>query len=96
MQGSAAELDFMLADCGVPVVFGGVTVSGLLDVTALDELTAEGVRAGERLIKVGIRNGALAALVVDAAITVDGAAYHIRDCGHPGSDGMRYLTLAEG
>jgi hypothetical protein len=96
MQGNAAELDFMLADSGVPVVYGGVTVSGVLDVLAVDELTTEGIRTGERSIKVGIRAGSLVGLVVDRAITVNGVAYHIRDCGHPTADGMRYLTLAEG
>jgi hypothetical protein len=96
MLGTVAELDYMLADAGVPVVYGAQSTSGLLDVLSLDELMPEGIRIGERSIRVGIRDGSLTALVVGGAITVNGASYHIRDCGHPLAEGTRYLTLADG
>lgn len=96
MLGTAAELDLMAADLGLAVVYGAQRTNGWLNVLAVTEVLPDGLRPGERSITLNIRDGSLTGLLVDTAITVGGAPYHIRDCGHPRGDGLRTLTLAEG
>jgi hypothetical protein len=100
--GSAAELDLMLADLGLPVSYtapGGVAQStnGILDTQQVTSLNIDtGMTTVGRLPKLRIRDGSLTGLVNERAITVNGNPYHLRDLGDAGADGSRVLHLVEG
>jgi hypothetical protein len=95
MQGSVAELDFMLADAGIPVVYGAVTVFGLLDVSPIYSSSEGGIQIVGRITKLGIRDGAISPMV-DDMLTVGGKTRHVLDLGDPDADGLRWLQLVEG
>lgn len=86
----------MLAGIGSSVVYGSSpvqTCSGSLKRLSVDEATAAGLsRIGVQTV-LTIRDGALASLIDDATITVDGVDYVIRDIGVALQDGTRRLTV---
>lgn len=96
--GTAAELDFMLRDSGVPVVYGAPAQNtyGQLD---RGEILVEGqapmqLRDGAQTLV--IREGSLADLRNNRQITIDGVAYTITDIGVADTEGWRRLTVIAG
>lgn len=74
------DIDAMLAELGVPCVFGAVTVPCLVDtpdsVALADAGLGGGVIAGK--VAVTIRTDSLPGIDVGSEITVDGASYKVR------------------
>ena len=99
MQGSVAELDFMLKDAGQPVVFSraGQTIARTYGNFDQKPLLGQGP-GGYEVIgtdrTVVIRDGTQGTATLDDAVAVDGGTYTIRDLGVKQADGTRVLTLA--
>ena len=98
MQGTTAELDFMLADAGTPCVFsrGGTTLAttnGILDLKQLLGQGQDGLVPIGRDITLIVRSGTYGSARLDDTVTISGVAYLVRDLGDPHADGSRTLTL---
>jgi hypothetical protein len=99
MQGSPAELDFMLKDAGSSVVFSraGVRLAatyGLLDTKQIIGQADGGFAEIGRDVTLVIRDGTQGALQVNDAATIGATAYRVRDLGDVDADGTRTLMLA--
>lgn len=70
-------------------------VVGQLKRVPVQTPTVSGLERIGTSITLILRADALSGLVVDAVITVDGAAYVIRDPGTVQADGLRRLALVE-
>jgi hypothetical protein len=92
----AADLDALLAQLGVSVLYGGATVNGLLDQEDVLETDGGGFQVAIRRQVVRVKTGALAALSVNSAITVDGNPYHIREVRLEGDGAYTAITLVTG
>ncbi len=93
----AADLDALLAQLGVSVTYGGNTVNGLFDREDLFLQDPSGLHVSTKRQSVLVKTGALTALAVNSAITVDGGTYHIRDVSlEPGDGAFTRITLATG
>ena len=77
MIDTTAELAYMLDDCGVTVTLGAASTSGTLDEP--DEVLLEVAQLVGAKRTVVIATGSLGGLVADAAVTVAGAPYTVRD-----------------
>jgi hypothetical protein len=83
-----ADVDMALADAGVMVTFGAQSTHGLIENTETSTLdVTTGLTLLQRTTTLYIREGSLAGLVEDAAITVDGVNYRIRNPGTGVGDG---------
>jgi hypothetical protein len=92
----AEDLDAFTADFGVPVQFAGApaTLHGLEDVADQDVLDAGGraiVVAGDPVVT--LRTDAVAGLKVGAALTVNAAAYTVRQKHRVGDGAFTLVAL---
>lgn len=83
----AADVAALLADFGLPITVGAVTIKGLVDRRDIPVLSTEGMAAfASRHVVVTIHTGTLTGLAIGGAIVVDGlglivAAIHEIDDG---------------
>lgn len=101
MQGSAAELDFMMQDAGLPVVFsrGATTLAttfGLFDKKQILGQADGSYEVTGRDVTVTIRDGTQSTTTFEDTATIGGIAYSVRDLGLALADGTRVITLAGG
>lgn len=75
--GSTADLDAMLAECGVPCINGLSYFSGILNESSTMEQT-DGMMVQVNETTLLCRTGAYGSLVKNAAILVDGIGYTVR------------------
>ena len=99
MQGSAAELDFMLKDAGQPVVFAraGKTLATTNGLFERKPLLGQGPGGYEDMgidTTLAIRDGTQGTLTLEDTATIGGVSYKVRDLGVVQADGLRLLTLA--
>jgi hypothetical protein len=74
------DLPAFFGDLGVPVVLGPSRTKGLFNQTQLERVAAEtGALENITDTTVVVATGTVTGLVQDAAITVDGVAYVVRD-----------------
>lgn len=73
-----ADLDTMIADFGVPVAMGSITVKGIVD-QYHDEMAGsdQGPQFMTHRVSVRVKTGDLPALASGAAITVNGTAMKV-------------------
>ena len=101
MQGTAAELDFMLKDAGSPVVFSRAVqiIATTYGNFERKPLLGQGPGGYEDLgidTTLVIRDGTHGTAMLEDTVTVDGGTYKIRDLGVKQADGTRVITLAGG
>lgn len=72
-----ADIDSMLADCGVPVTLGSVTGSGVMNIVDQSLLPAGTHSLVGRVVTVHVRTGTFPTVAEGNAITVDGIAYRV-------------------
>lgn len=77
MIDTTAELGYILADVGVRVTLGASFTDGILEEP--DDLVLEAAQVVGAKRTVLIATGSLPGLVADAAVTVAGAPYTVRD-----------------
>lgn len=99
--GTTGELDFMLKDAGVAVVFSraGVTLAstyGLLDKTQLIGQVDGNYEAIGRDTTLTVRDGTIGTTTHEDVATIAAVAYRVRDLGVAQADGTRVLALAGG
>lgn len=90
-----ADIDGMLADFGVPVAMGSVTVKGIVD-QFHDEIPGsdQGPQYVTRRVSVRVKTGALSALTSGAAITVDGTAMKVLQALEEGDGAITRIECA--
>jgi hypothetical protein len=90
-----ADLPAFFGDMGVPVAIGGARTTGLLDENQVQMVSASGTVVNVTQTTVLIPTGTLAGLAQDAAITVAGVGYKVRNFS-PVDDGrLTEITLAK-
>lgn len=91
-----ADIDVMLADFGVPVAMGSVTVKGIVD-QYHDELggSDQGPQFVTRRISVRVKTGVLSALTSGASITVDGTAMKVLQALEEGDGAITRIDCAK-
>lgn len=73
-----SDIDVMLADFGVAMVFGGVSGKCLVDLADQDMVPTITAALGEVRVAT-IRTAAFPGLAVGSSVTVDGTAYKVLD-----------------
>lgn len=73
----ASELDEMIAMFGVPVVVGGTSGMGIVDITDPSMLPANTTSFVGHQIFVQVKTGFFAGLAEGASISVEGVAYRV-------------------
>lgn len=92
--GGPGELEAMIrATGGVPVQYGGRATWGHLDTA--DESAFDGAEVIGTELSVAVATGTLGRLEVDAAITVDGTEYVVRDHRRVQDGATTRIWLAE-
>ena len=99
MQGTAAELDFMLKDAGELAVFSRAgqflaRTYGNLDRKALLGQGPGGYEPIGTDTTLVIRDGTQGTATLEDTVTIAGVSYTIRELGVKQADGTRVLTLA--
>lgn len=89
---SADELDFMLADIGVPVRYGAFDVYGSFRRRG-EVIEENGIAIALESDAVRIRHGAITGLLVENDITIDGTTYRITNIGLKDIEGMQRIDV---
>ena len=91
-----ADIDTMLADFGVPVAMGSVTVKGIVD-QYHDEMLGsdQGPQFVTRRVSVRVKTGDLPALTAGASITVDGTAMKVLQALEEGDGAVTRIDCAK-
>lgn len=94
MAFGASDIPALLADTGVDVIFGAVTVKGLLDREVPEALLPieESGGVAETVSSVVIKTGSLPGIAGGSAITVDGVSWKVRSV-RPMEDGELTMLL---
>jgi hypothetical protein len=90
---STAELDLMLADLGVSVRYGSVSVKGLFR-RAGEIVEENGIQIALATPQVRVRSGVLGSgLSIENDIQVNGTTYRITDIGKADIEGLQTITI---
>lgn len=89
----AADVGVLFQDAGVPVTYNGVTVQGLFDHAEVLERDAQGFQLPIARKVCRIPSGSLT-VPIDAAVTIDGTAYVVRDHALEGDGAVTKLIVA--
>ena len=89
---STAEIDFMLADIGVPVRYGSADVFGSFRRRG-EVIEENGIAIALESDAVRVRHGAITGLLVENDISIDGAMYRITNIGLKDIEGLQRIDV---